>query len=225
MDIIEAIRQRHSVRAYEEKEIAKETRAALEEHIAALNAQSGLQMQLITDEPRAFSGFKAHYGNFSGVRSYIAMIGEKGPDIEERCGYYGENIVLKAQMLGLNTCWVAGTYKKVPSAYDIAEGEKLVCVIAIGYGKNQGGARRSKRVEDVAEYEKDAPHWFKKGVEAALLAPTAINQQKFIFSFDGDEVKCRALLGPYSKIDLGIVKYHFEAATGKKVNRSIFLKR
>ena len=50
-------------------------------------------------------------------------------------------------------------------------------------------------------------------MEAALLAPTAMNQQRFIFDLkDGNRVDAYALSGPYSAIDLGIVKYHFEIA-------------
>ena len=60
------------------------------------------------------------------------------------------------------------------------------------------------------------PEWFKEGVEAAMLAPTAMNQQKFIINLDGSTPVITAKMGPFSKIDLGIVKYNFEAATGIK---------
>ena len=56
----------------------------------------------------------------------------------------------------------------------------------------------------------------KKGVEAALLAPTAVNQQKFYLTLDGNKVKAKAGLGPCAKMDLGIVKYHFELGAGKE---------
>jgi hypothetical protein len=46
----------------------------------------------------------AHYGKFIGVKNYIALVGPKSSVQEERLGYYGEQIVLKAQKLGLNTC-------------------------------------------------------------------------------------------------------------------------
>ena len=58
------------------------------------------------------------------------------------------------------------------------------------------------------------PDWFKSGVEAELLAPTAMNQQKFLFSFDGNRVSAKAGMGFYTKVDLGIVKYHFEVGAG-----------
>ena len=60
------------------------------------------------------------------------------------------------------------------------------------------------------------PDWFKNGIDAALLAPTAMNQQKFVFSLNGDVVSAKAGVGFYSKIDLGIAKYHFEVGAGKE---------
>ena len=86
MDIYEAMRARHSVRAYEQRGLDGEAKDVLEGRIAELNAQSGLHIQLITGEPKAFDGPMAHYGKFSGVTDYIAMIGKKGADLEEKCG-------------------------------------------------------------------------------------------------------------------------------------------
>ena len=116
--------------------------------------------------------------------------------------------------MGLNTCWVAMTYSKVRTAFQIDDGEKLCIVISIGYGENQGSAHRSKAVSDVVKRGAAAPDWFCAGVEAALLAPTAMNQQKFTFELQGNRVSVKAGRGFYTKIDLGIVKYHFEAAAG-----------
>ena len=125
--------------------------------------------------------------------------------------------MLLAQEMGLNTCWVAGSYKKGKVAAAVKEGEKLYCVIALGYGEDQGRAHRSKPAEKVAELSGEAPEWFRKGVDAALLAPTALNQQRFYFRLAGDNsVSARAKLGPYSKIDLGIAKLHFELGAGKE---------
>lgn len=215
MDIYEAMRARHSVRAYEQREIEGEIKDMLEDKIAELNGRSGLHIQLITHEPKAFDSPMAHYGKFSGVTDYIAMIGKKDDELEEKCGYYGEKLVLFAQQLGLNTCWVAVSYKKIKTAYMLGAGEKLCIVIAIGYGKTQGVPHKSKAPSEVADMG-DVPEWFKKGVEAALLAPTAVNQQKFFFSLDNGRVSARAGRGFYSKIDLGIVKCHFELGAGKE---------
>ena len=214
MDLMEAMRARHSVRQYEDKQLTEAHLAALRTELDACNREGGLHIQLAAGEPKAFNSMMAHYGKFSGVTNYFALIGPKGPALEETCGYYGERLVLLAQQLGLNTCWVAMTYKKVPGAFQVSSGEKLTVVIALGYGKTQGVAHKSKPFSDVAVCDGAVPDWFRAGVEAALLAPTAMNQQKFQFSAQGNQVSAKAGRGFYSKIDLGIAKYHFEVGAG-----------
>lgn len=214
MTLMEAMQARHSVRQYREEALRKEDAALLREEIEACNAESGLHIQLVCGEPKAFSGLLARYGKFSGVTNYIALVGKKGPDLSETCGYFGERIVLRAQQIGLNTCWVAMTYSNVPSAFSAGEGEKLCAVIAVGYGKTQGSGHRVKSVREVTEGEPPFPEWFVSGVEAALLAPTAMNQQKFRFALHGNRVSATAGSGFYTKLDLGIVKYHFAMGAG-----------
>ncbi|MBO5486348.1 MAG: nitroreductase family protein [Eubacterium sp.] len=214
MNVVEAMKERHSVRKYKNKSLDKKTVAALQSEIALCNQEGGLHIQLVTNEPRAFDGFMAHYGKFSGVTNYIAMIGKK-EGLDEKCGYYGERLVLLAQQLGLNTCWVAMSYRKIKTAFEIDKGEKLCVVIALGYGETQGIAHKSKSVNDVAKTDGQLPEWFRNGVEAALLAPTAMNQQKFLFTLKGNKVYAKAGIGFFTKVDLGIAKYHFEIGAGK----------
>lgn len=142
----EAIRERHSVRQYEDRPIPAEIIQRLKEEIDKVNVKGDLNIQLVTDEAKAFSGGLAHYGKFSGVSNYFVLAGKPGSDLHERCGFYGEHLVLICQRLGLNTCWVGLTFKKIPSAF-----------------------------------------------------------------------KLRAGAGFFSKVDLGIAEYHFEAASGKKI--------
>lgn len=214
LNLNEAINARHSVRQYKNKPLEPATAAVLKAEIETCNHESGLHIQLVQNEPKAFSGMMAHYGKFSGVTNYLALIGKKTPDLEERCGYYGERLVLKAQQLGLNSCWVAMTYSKSKAVYKLDDNEKLCIVIALGYGETQGVPHKSKPASEVSKAAGQAPEWFKKGVDAALLAPTAMNQQKFLFTLNGNQVSVKAGRGFYSKIDLGIVKYHFETGAG-----------
>ena len=214
MSLRELMEERHSVRSYEDRAIEGEVKEELLSFIDQCNAKSGLHIQLVTEEPQAFGGFMAHYGKFSGVKNYLALVGKKGPFLEEKSGYFGESIFLKAQMLGLNTCWVAQTYSKVKGACQIAPGEKLCCVIAIGYGTIQGVSHKVKSIEALCRVEGQMPEWFRRGMEAAQLAPTALNQQKFLFSLKGNRVSVKAGVGFYTKIDLGIAKYHFEMGAG-----------
>lgn len=217
MDIMEAMKVRHSVRQYEEKPIGNGILEELQKEVDACNQESGLHIQIVTNEPKAFSGFMAHYGSFRGVTNYIALVGAKSRDLDEKCGYYGERLVLKAQQLGLNTCWVALTYSKTPSAVQIGRSEKLAVVISFGYGKTQGTPRKTKAIGEVSNVSDSTPDWFQAGVEAALLAPTAMNQQKFTFTYADGNVSVKAGSGFYTKMDLGIVKYHFELGSGRKL--------
>lgn len=214
MDLKEAIKNRHSVRSYNDRNIEGDVKNELISFIEQCNKESGLHMQLVLNEPKAFDCFMARYGKFSGVKNYIALIGKNTADLDEKCGYYGEKVVLKARQLGLNTCWVAISYTKIKTAFRIESGEKLCVVIAVGYGTTQGTARKSKSSESVIRADGAPPAWFKAGIDAALLAPTAMNQQKFMFSFDGNTVSAKAGMGFYTKLDLGIVKYHFEVGAG-----------
>ncbi|MBR6530994.1 MAG: nitroreductase [Clostridia bacterium] len=213
MTLKEAIVERHSVRRYTDRKIDESTAAELQKTIDECNRKSGLNIQLVLNEPEAFGSGMAKYGNFEGCSNYIAIVGKKGDD--EKCGYYGEKIVLHAQQLGLNTCWVALTFNKSKTVYKLNDGEKLIIVIALGYGQTQGKARPSKKLEDLCTVTNgEMPEWFKSAMVAVMLAPTAVNQQKFHFTLDGNEVTAKTLLGFYSKIDLGIAKYHFEIGAG-----------
>lgn len=216
--MIDVIKQRHSVRQYIDKPLEKDIIDELQREIDACNDESGLHIQLVTNEPKAFDSFMAHYGKFEGVTNYIVLVGKKGSRLNELCGYYGERLVLKAQQLGLNTCWVAMTYKKITSAFTIARDEKLTVVIALGYGRTQGVPHKSKSIEQVADIDASTPEWFKSGVEAALLAPTAMNQQKFKLGYNDGRVSAKSGIGFYTEIDLGIAKYHFEIGANRKVD-------
>lgn len=214
MDIKQIINSRHSVRQYKDKPIEDDLREELNEYVDTLNKESGLNVQIIYDEPKCFDSFMAHYGKFDGVTNYIAIVGKKNKDLDIKAGYYGEMLVLKAQELGLNTCWVALTHGKSKAV--VGKGEKQVIIISLGYGKHRGFSHKSKWIEDVIANPSEFPDWAKEGVEYALLAPTAMNQQKFIFEYKDNKVMIKNKGGMYSKVDLGIVASHFDLVTGKK---------
>jgi nitroreductase len=260
---------------------------ALRRKIEELNAAGNLHIQLVTNEPRGFSGLFA-YGSFSGVENYIVMAGKRDAaapamtsatpsadgetataetttaetaatetsaaekvaaettaaetdaaetaatvtaagshewiaDFDERIGYYGEELVLFAQQLGLGTCWAGLSYRKVPGTFTIERGEKFSCMISIGHPDDEGRKLKRKSVEDVSNVGEGTPEWFRRGVEAALKAPTAINQQKFRFDYLGERdgrpavsAKATFSLVGYTRIDLGIAKLHFEIGAGRE---------
>lgn len=224
MTEIEALKSRHSIRKYKDKPLSEKHVAALNDEINTINEIGQLHVQLVLDEPKAFKGFLS-YGQFTNVANYIMVVGKKSESLDYRAGYYGERLVLFAQALGLNTCVVGLTYKKVQGTIDIGDDEKIVVCIAIGYGDEEGRKHKIKSPAQVSNISERTPEWFAAGVEAALLAPTAVNQQKFYFEYiapTSDEAKPRvrpikkpSLVG-YSKIDLGIAMYNFEIGAGKE---------
>ncbi len=221
--LINAIPLRHSVRRYKSVPLSEEIVETLRKEIEECNQASGLHIQLVTNEKRAFTGLLA-YGSFSGVENYLVMVRKKDALSGEKVGYYGERLVLTAQSMGLNTCWVGLSYRNVKGYYEVGSDEKVACMIAIGYGETQGVTHKIKTINQVSNASEQTPEWFARGVEAALLAPTAINQQKFSFEYLGNNggslpvVKANrgsSAVG-YTHIDLGIAKFHFETVVGKE---------
>ena len=214
-DIMALMQARHSVRQYLDKQLPEDIRRSLDAYAAELNEKGNLHMQILYNEPECFNSRMAHYGKFENCRNYVAMVGRKAPDLDERCGFYGEQLVLKAQELSLNTCWVALTHGK--SKAIVGDDETEAIIIALGYGKTQGVPHRSKTAANVSNLASDSPEWYQSGIAAALLAPTAMNQQKFNFKREGNRVSVKAgLIGTCLRIDLGIVKCHFELGAGKE---------
>lgn len=218
MTEIEAIQARHSVRAYQNRKIEQEKVDQLKALIDTVNADGNLHLQLIEDAGNTFKRILSKVMGLSSAPSVIACVGPDDDTLDERIGYYGEKIVLAAQCMGLNTCW-AGTFQKNGVPAEIKDGERLVIVIAIGYGEHQGKQRKSKTPEQVSNVQEARTDWFDFGVEMALRAPTAINQQSFEIRLnESGSVDFTDKGGPFSKVDLGIVKYHFTVGAEYKKN-------
>ena len=221
MTIQEAIQRRHSIRQYTNQPIEIGKLEELQVAIDAANKEGDLNIQLVTNEITAFNSGLAKYGKFKNVSNYLVLVGPKGKLGDERIGYYGELLVLKLQAMGLNSCWVGLTYKKDKVKYHHQKGQELKCVISFGYGASQGTWHPLKRMEDVAVNCSSTPFpdWFIKGIKAALLAPTAVNQHKYEFILHENnivEAKTKFSIWGYTHIDLGIVKLHFEVGAGKE---------
>lgn len=224
MTLLEAIKARHSIRKYDERPLDEDAVEALKKKIEEVNKSGHLHIQLVLNEPRAFKGGLA-YGVFKGVSNYLVVAGEKSESLDERAGYYGELLVLLAQTFGIDSCWVGLTYNKISDTYILNPGEKIVAYIALGYGAAPARNHKRKSINEVSNASDDTPKWFINGVEAALLAPTAINQQKFYFKYfdaqNGEklpvvEAKRFFSLAGYTKVDIGIAKLHFEIGAGKQ---------
>lgn len=213
----EAIFKRHSVRNYKAVNIEEDKVKLIKEKIAELNAEGNLHLQFIEDAGKTYNKLLNRATGLGSAPSVIACVGKDEGNLDERIGYYGEKLVLFLTGLRLNTCW-AGTFNKKNIGAEVSEDERLVISIAVGYGENQGNPHRSKTPEQVTEGRSDRPEWFNAGVELALLAPTAINQQKFVIRLnDDDTVEFIDKGGILSKVDIGIVKCHFEIGSGRSL--------
>ena len=137
--------------------------------------------------------------------------------VDEVIGYWGQKIVLAAQDMGLNTCWCALCSRKKSRAV-VAPGKKVRLVIAVGHGKTQGFPRKTKSVGALSSVEcAKAPAWFAAAMEAAQLAPTAMNNQNFKITLlsDGKTVRIDAPQSGLNVIDEGIVRRNFEIAANE----------
>lgn len=215
MSEIDAIKERHSVRNYEAKKIEADKVEKIRAKIEELNKEGNLYLQFMEDAGKTYNKLFNKVAGLGSAPSVIACVGIDDETLEQRVGYYGEKLVLFIQELGLNTCW-AGTFNQKNIGAEVGDDEKLVISIAVGYGKDKGKPHKSKSPEQVIEAKGDRPYWFNKGVDMALLAPTAINQQKFIIRLNEDEsVDFVDKGGIFSQVDLGIVRCHFEIGAEK----------
>ena len=220
MTLIEAINARHSVRHYISKPLEHDIVEAIKAKIEDCNREGRLHIQLVTNELKGFNGLIC-YGQFSGVENYLVVAGKNAEDLDYRVGYYGEQLVLFAQQLGLGTCWAGLTYSKIKGTYTLDQGEKIVCMIALGYPNDPGRKIKRKTIEQLSNVSSNTPEWFRRGVEAVQKAPTAVNQQKFYFEYLGKSgnthlVRAKRLFSliGYTKMDLGIARLHFEIGAG-----------
>lgn len=217
MNIDEAIRERHTVKIYKKTPIAADVLKQLNERIKALNEGLDVFMSLVTNDSSALNAaVKITFAK--NVNNYIVLSGKNESDLEEKLGYGGADIMLFAQTLGLNTWWVSGTFNKgnARERGGIPGSNLIKGIIIIGYGENNGTPHRSKSSIDVSTYSGNPPYWFVKGVGMALLAPTAMNRQGFIIKGSGNKVSITCDKGPFSNLELGIIKYHFEIGAGRE---------
>ncbi len=209
-----AIESRHSVRHYLARPVEAEVVQCLQAEVSRINERCGFSFKVVTDEPKSFKNIFA-YGKFTNVTNYIIVSAPKGNDHTRLCGTEGERLVLGLQAMGLNTCWVGLSYSKNTPNFNIPHGHKIRCVISFGYGATQGSVRKSKTLEQLSNATAESPRWFIDAMRAVMLAPTAINQQKFRFDLQPDgSVTARPLfsLVGYTQIDLGIAMCHFNLA-------------
>ncbi|MCD7713251.1 MAG: nitroreductase [Firmicutes bacterium] len=216
MTLQEAMSARHTVRKYKNEAIPQDIVNKLNARIAENNKKYGLNIQLLTNNREALPGILG--GTMSkNVNNYMILAGPDKTSTDEKLGYSSADLMLYAQTLGLNTWWVGGMYSKKNARKnsDAPKDARIIGVVVVGYGMEQGVPHKSKSASEVSSYDGEAPDWFKAGVEAALLAPTGMNRQEFTIKGSGKEVTMTCPKVSFAAADLGICKYHFELGAGK----------
>ncbi|MBO4580194.1 MAG: nitroreductase [Clostridiales bacterium] len=215
MELKEAMSQRHTVRKYSSEPLSDAEVQNLTERVDKLNSEYGLAIRLVQADTAGLNAFAKTFMS-SGVKDYFVLAASAAPDAEERLGYASADLMLYAQTIGLNTWWIGGTFNKKHTS-ELAPGMFVPGIVVVGHGAAAGVPHKSKPADKVSEYKGgSAPEWFAAGVEAALLAPTALNRQKFMLTGEGNKVALSYAPGPMSGADKGIVKYHFELGAGKE---------
>ena len=190
--------------------------------------------ELVTESSDGvFKGVVGSYGKIKDEPAFIAFIGDMGSrHVQEEVGYIGEGIILEATALQLATCWVGGFFKPevVESLIEISAGERVLSVTPVGYAREAltleeklmtgfGRTHRRKSISAVVTGLEMAnwSEWIKVSVEAARLAPSAVNRQPWGFHVEPDAITVFVrTTGPEfnvaKRLDCGIAMLHIEVA-------------
>ena len=230
---IQAVKYRHSTRKYNGRPVNEDQIKQLNDFIADLNRDmKGARVALVLENPdRVFKGIIGSYGKIKNHPACAAFIGDMSdPNVQEKVGYIGECLILEATARGLSTCWVGGFFKPeaVKEQVNIGSTEKVLAVTPIGYSADNISLEENIIKGIVASHNRkplgklcpgpshaDRPEWITAALEAARLAPSAINRQPWRFTVKEDSIKVSVdstnfEFGVSKRLDCGIAMLHFE---------------
>ncbi|MDE7180225.1 MAG: nitroreductase family protein [Muribaculaceae bacterium] len=228
MNIIEAMRERRSVRTFNGEGISPEQVTELERAIAESNSPFGGKLSIKLRKFNLKEGYKpSTYGMIKGAEDFflLAIGNDEASDLS--AGYRFEQVVLRAWQLGLGTCWIAATFKGSDFEKGISwpDGEELKVVCPVGVAEKPSikekftrltlGSKNRKSFNDLFFYENfktavPEGNPFREDLEMLRIAPSSTNSQPWRALVDGDTVhfyykpKSQA-----SVLDAGIGICHF----------------
>ena len=209
MTLLEAVSVRRSQRTYLPRPLEGDQLDQLGKALAECNRRAGLGVRLVCPAGSVFAG----QGRLESARGCLLFAGPaEDPDLEEKCGYWGEELILTAVSMGLGTCWVGGTYDRGACQARLEPGETLVCAAALGIPEGSPAPRALRPAGELALPADCAPAWFGAGIAAVQQAPSAMNRQGYRFQLQaGGTVQARLTGGgAFAMVDLGIAKRHFQ---------------
>lgn len=228
MDILQAIKERRSIRSYNGKplngEQVEELNNAIEESYTLFGGKITIRLKTFD----IHGDFKpSTYGVIKGASDFFLMAIGEGEDSDLTAGFQFEQIVLKAWQMGLGTCWIAGTYKG--SQFDEREtwpeGETLKIICPVGVAEKPRLMEKMMRLSIGANNRKPFGNLFfedefnkslvrdskfGEALEMMRLAPSSTNSQPWRALVKDDKVlfyyKPKY---PITVIDMGIGICHF----------------
>ncbi|MBI5015336.1 MAG: nitroreductase family protein [Deltaproteobacteria bacterium] len=224
---LEAAARRVSRRRFEAAPRADSTLRRLEELCESLRPFGSARVLLVREAPAGlFRGIVGASGSVRGAPHCLVMVGAE--DAAAEVGYVGEAAVLEATALGLGTCWVGGLFsrEKADSLAALGPAERAFAVSPLGRATADNEleerlmsavarSRSRKPLSVIAPGSGEWPAWARAGVEAARLAPSALNRQPWRFSMEGGTVLVAAdsdrdTYRIPKRLDCGIAMLHFE---------------
>ncbi|MDE6308936.1 MAG: hypothetical protein K2L81_01940 [Muribaculaceae bacterium] len=230
MNIIEAMKERRSVRTFDGEGISNQMIAKLNEAIAESYSPFGGDLTIRLKKFNLKDGYKpSTYGMIKGAEDFFLLGIGSDEASALTAGYRFEQVVLRTWQLGLGTCWIAATFKG--SDFDKGEawpeGEELKVICPVGKAARQSvkekltrftlGSKKRKPFDDLfffKDFNTCVPqdNQFREALEMLRLAPSSTNSQPWRALVDGDTVhfyykpKSQA-----SVLDMGIGLCHFHA--------------
>ena len=194
----------------------------------------GVRIELTTKSIDAvLAGITNSYGIIRGATACLAFVGDMDdPHVQEKVGYTGEGIILEATANGLNTCWISGSFDRKAASYltGITKNEKVLTVSPIGHSSQEPSLTERSMMSLFKPHkrkplsalaggleESQRPSWMKAALEAARLAPSAVNRQPWRFDLDHNSITVsvdtpKLNLSSDKRLDCGIAMLHIEVA-------------
>ena len=177
--ISDVIRKRYSCRAYSETPVDSDAWRAFRQIMdAGASGPFGhtprfvpISMEKMTRDDWKKLGT---YGVIKNARLFLAGVMKPGPMAACDYGYCKENLILNATRLGINTCWLGGTFSvgAFGRAAGLRHGEVLPTVSPLGYAADrQSMIERLMRRFAGSDHRLPWPDLFFKGNAPTPLSP------------------------------------------------------
>lgn len=224
---------RRSVRSYNGRPLACDIVKELQDYANAVTSPLGdgfsFRLQQFSEGGDQRPGT---YGIIKNARDYFLIAYKDDDTSAMNAGYAFEQVVLKATMMGLGTCWMAGTYKGSTFGKDVewSDGMELHAVCPVGIPAEPRLLERlSRKLMGSSNRKPFGELFFKdnfsdaagddvlfaRSFEMMRIAPSSTNSQPWRAVVCGDMVHfyCKRR-NRVSMIDMGIGLCHFRLAEG-----------